>query len=370
MTGGADQQSFGRPRVLHVVAEMGTGGAERVILHLARHGLGLAEVSVAGADGEWSPRLADHGAAFYPLPARSATAWRVQTVRRLRELIAAEQPDVVHVHNIRMSAFVRLATLGMKDLPYIFTTMHGVPPESEAMAVRVLRLAGWPVVNCAPQMVDVMASHGLPRSRQSVVINGGSMRRADDSEIVTFASTHDIGETPVVIGLGRLVEQKAWHRLVEAAASVPNAQVLIAGDGELRESLEALADELGSPVRFLGQVGDPAPLVGLADVMVFASNWEGLPIAALEALSVGLPVVSTKASRIADAVDSPAIITAEADTGPALAKAINELVENPDHLANLRLEALEASKELTTEKMAQRYQAIYKAAQTKPPATP
>ncbi len=348
-------------RVLHVVAEMGTGGAERVILHLARHGEGRVHTTVTGADGEWSGRLAEHGAEFRALPANGSPRWQLRTLQRLREVITAEAPDVVHVHNIRMSGYVRLATLGLKGCPPIFTTMHGVPPESEATAVKILRACRWPVVNCAPQMVEVMAGHGLPESRQHVVINGGHLRRPEPTEIDECAERFDLDRSrPIFLGLGRLVEQKAWHRLIEAAALVPDAQVVVAGDGELADELARLVDETDSPLRFIGRVSDPAPLVALADAMVFPSNWEGLPIAAIEALSVGVPVVCTRASRIADAVDSPAVIQVPADTGAGLAEVLSQLAYDPELVAKLRSEAQTAGDSLSTEAMANNYFDYYR----------
>jgi glycosyltransferase involved in cell wall biosynthesis len=96
-----------------------------------------------------------------------------------------------------------------------------------------------------------------------------------------------------VVAVGRLVPQKNHERLLLAARHVPGARFLVVGDGPLRCALEARARALGVDVRFTGARDDAPALMAAADVVVFSSNWEGLSVAALEALAAGTPVVST-----------------------------------------------------------------------------
>ena len=104
------------------------------------------------------------------------------------------------------------------------------------------------------------------------------------------------------MGIGRLAEQKNWPVFIEAAGRLNGPCFAIAGEGPLRQQLVGLASRRGSPVRFLGVVDDIPALVGIASCVVSTSTWEGLPLALLEALSLGAPVVATAVDGITDLV--------------------------------------------------------------------
>jgi glycosyltransferase involved in cell wall biosynthesis len=144
-------------------------------------------------------------------------------------------------------------------------------------------------------------------------------------------------EAPVVGALSRLAWKKGLRHLVEAAPrlleSVPDAHVLIAGDGELRAELERQARSLGvaSRVRFLGTRRDPLDLLAAFDVFVLPSVVEGMSNAVLEAMARALPVVAT------DVGGNPEIV-GDGETGfivppadpAALAAALGKLLQAPE----------------------------------------
>jgi glycosyltransferase involved in cell wall biosynthesis len=100
---------------------------------------------------------------------------------------------------------------------------------------------------------------------------------------------------PVVFTPARLHKQKGHAVLLKAATLVPNAMFVLAGDGPERQSLEALAQELGvaSRVHFLGERADVPSLLARSDAFVLPSMYEGLPVSVLEAMAIGTPVVAT-----------------------------------------------------------------------------
>ena len=75
-----------------------------------------------------------------------------------------------------------------------------------------------------------------------------------------------LGSGPLVVGIGRLVEQKSWPVFIEAADRLEGPSFAVAGDGPLRQELTDLARRSGNRVRFLGVVDDIAALVGLASL--------------------------------------------------------------------------------------------------------
>jgi glycosyltransferase involved in cell wall biosynthesis len=106
------------------------------------------------------------------------------------------------------------------------------------------------------------------------------------------------GEPPVVLGVGRLVAQKAFDMLIEAFAQVRRSQparLLILGEGEERPMLEALVRQLGleGDVELPGFVSNPYPYMAHADLFVLSSRWEGLPTVLVEAMSLRTQVIAT-----------------------------------------------------------------------------
>ena len=144
-----------------------------------------------------------------------------------------------------------------------------------------------------------------------------------------------LAESDFVVGtVARLARQKRLDRLIEAVQKLPGITCVIAGDGTQRESLEALARALGveKRVHFLGHREDVRHVLDALDVFVVASDSEGMSNAMLEAMSRGIPVVSTDVSGAEDALAAD-VANEEAgfivgfDPG-AIAAAISKLEKN------------------------------------------
>lgn len=104
---------------------------------------------------------------------------------------------------------------------------------------------------------------------------------------------------PVVLGVGRLVEQKDFATLIEAFArlrrEVPRARLILLGEGAERARLTARIEALGlrQAVALPGHVPNPLSYMARADLFVLSSRWEGHPLSLIEALGCGCPVVAT-----------------------------------------------------------------------------
>jgi glycosyltransferase involved in cell wall biosynthesis len=270
---------------------MGIGGAERLVVALAA---GLAarghEVLVAGPPG---PLDAELYARRLPLPERGRSpAGAAESVLRLAGAIRRTRPDVVHGHNVKASAVAagaaRLARGPRR--PPVIATFHGVLPAEYPSAARLLRSAD--VVVCVSEdLAGALSAHGVAAR---VIHNGVALPHGEPRGGEIAGATR-----PLVVAVGRLVEQKNHERLLLAARHVRDAGVpayfAIVGDGPLRERLTARAAALGLAdcVRFTGARDDAPAVMARADLVAFSSDWEGLSVAALEALAAGTPLVST-----------------------------------------------------------------------------
>jgi glycosyltransferase involved in cell wall biosynthesis len=149
-------------------------------------------------------------------------------------------------------------------------------------------------------------------------------------------------EVPLILGAGRLTEQKDFATLVEAAAFLrkqrPDFRILVAGEGELRTSLQDRIAELalGDRMRLPGNVTGLGDLMQAADVFVLPSRWEGLPLVLLEALAAGLPVVATRIRGVTEVIqDGVQGRLVPPGDGAALAAVLEELLEDSRVRANL-----------------------------------
>jgi glycosyltransferase involved in cell wall biosynthesis len=141
---------------------------------------------------------------------------------------------------------------------------------------------------------------------------------------------------PLVGSLGRLHPQKGFSDLLTAFAQVrqrvSSVRLFVAGDGELRDDLEAQARSLGiaAAVTFAGVRADVSEILAALDVFVLPSLWEGMPNAVLEAMAAGLPVVATAVGGTPEVVVDrvTGLLVPPQDPG-ALARAIERLLRDP-----------------------------------------
>jgi len=139
---------------------------------------------------------------------------------------------------------------------------------------------------------------GIPATSIAVVPNGTRPLAATPERL----GVPD--DVPLVLAVGRLAIQKRFDLLVEAAAGLAHAQVRIVGEGPIEADLRRLIEDrgLGDRVVLCGRRADVPSLLAGADVLAMPSDFEGLPLVALEAMSVGTPVVGTRVCGVADAV--------------------------------------------------------------------
>jgi glycosyltransferase involved in cell wall biosynthesis len=131
------------------------------------------------------------------------------------------------------------------------------------------------------------------------------------------------------------VAQKNHGRFLAAAARVaserPDVRFLVVGDGPLRSDLAEQSRALGLDGRltFTGVRHDVPELVARADLLVLSSDWEGLPLVALEALACGTPVLSTPVEGMRDLRDGGAAAIVPEASATALAAGIVDLLADP-----------------------------------------
>jgi glycosyltransferase involved in cell wall biosynthesis len=355
-------------RVLLGTAGMAAGGAERVVIELAR---ALSErgdpVAVAADSGPLDPPLEELGVVRFAVPGYGRSPLRAaKGALALRSAIRSFRPTVVHSHNVKATGMMAAARASRRERPPLLATFHGVERREYRSAALILRGARL-VVCVSEDLARGLADAGFPRERVRVIRNAVSIpaplprdiRESIDLEL-------DLDEGLVVSLVGRLVPQKAPQRFLAAArsiaAEIPDCRFLIVGDGPLRGQLESHARDLGieRAVRFTGIRQDARALIARSDVIAFSSDWEGMSIVALEALAAGVPVVATDVEGMREVLGTGAGVLTSPDP-EALAKAILDLLEDPKRRAEMGAVGRDkVAAEFSVERMVRSYQEVYR----------
>jgi glycosyltransferase involved in cell wall biosynthesis len=315
-------------RILQVIQELGSGGAEQLVRRLCAAGIdGGDTVAIAYAGSAVPPE----GVTPLPLPLVNRRPAKVlEASRRLHSHIADWKPDLVHAHNPGMAVVTSLATRRGWARPGL-VTLHGIPPADERSAARMLRWAGLPVVACGPGVAASLREHGTAPLR---TVNNGVGPPPPNARAGTIRNELGLASgLRLVVAAGRLVPQKRHELAVEAVARIPDVALVILGDGPLKPSLMRLIEErrLTSRVRLVGVRDDARVILGAADIVVQPSDWEGLPMVVLEAMSAARPVVATRIrgvqELIRDGIDGVLVAPGDAH---ALATGIRTLLDHPD----------------------------------------
>ncbi|MGE0383618.1 MAG: glycosyltransferase [Gammaproteobacteria bacterium] len=264
-----------------------------------------------------------------------------------RELAAAGGVDLIDAHFFYPDG-VAATLIGRRlGLPVVITargsdinlyTRHALPRAQILAAAR--RAAA--IVAVSTALADAIADLGIPRAKIVVLRNGVDLERfAPGADAATMRAARWPGRK-VLLTVCHLVPLKGVDVLLRALARLPEAVLVVAGEGPEEPRLRALAHELGvaARVEFEGYV--PAAKLpmyyGAADVTLLASSREGMPNVVLESIACGTPVVATAVGGVPEVVCVPeAGRLVRARTGEAFAAAIGELLrEAPERAATRR----------------------------------
>lgn len=294
-------------RVLHVIAEMRSGGAESLVVQMCRSGAELGWVSaVASSGGFHAEALADEDVATFHVPlAERRSIGVLRATGAVRAAIRSFRPDAIMAHNVSATGITRLAK-PRRGRVLVVSVFHGVAAADYRASARVLDLGGTHVVTVSNAIARRLAQAGLKR-KPVIIPNAVAVPEAGDKAAARRALGLPL-DVPIALCLARMVEQKRHDVLLDAWAQTPGEKLLLlAGDGPLRPELEAQAAGR-LDVRFLGVRRDIPDLLTACDFTVLSSDWEGLPIAALESLAAARPLAASDVDGIREACAPGALL--------------------------------------------------------------
>jgi glycosyltransferase involved in cell wall biosynthesis len=267
---------------------------------------------------------------------------------RLRALLAPAHYDVVHFHTSRAHAMAPYVRRSASTL--VVTRRMDYAP-NRLFAPWLYNRAVDGVAAISDAVADALARSGVTRERVTIIPSGVDCERFQPpAPNARQAARAALGLAPddVAVGAVAMLEPRKGHRFLLEAVALARRRVeaaepggtlgaarlrcCIAGDGSQRDALAADARRLGldDAVRFLGPVDDPFELLCALDIFVMPSLYEGLGVAALEAMACGLPVIASDTGGLREAVeDGRTGLLAPPGDVVALAHAIETLAEAP-----------------------------------------
>ncbi|MFN0097661.1 MAG: glycosyltransferase [Gemmatimonadaceae bacterium] len=364
-----------RLRVLHIVPDLGVGGLPRVAETLCRAtDPARFDVRVLCLNflGEIAQQLRSDGYAVYDLPRDGVDGPDRFASRRVAALYRRERIDVVHTHNTQAFMHGGVAAMLAPGRRLIHTDHARAFPDRLRYYVieRILSTVAHRVVGVSEHTTENLHRYEWIPRRKLLTIPNGIESRLFEGDVDRNALRASLGvplDAELLLLGARLEEQKGITYLLKAMARLLPARArlhfAVAGEGSLRESLEAEAVALGirAHVHFVGVRLDMPKLLRAADLFVLPSNWEGLPMIVLEALAARCPIVATSVGGVPSAVrdgDTGYLVPPQ-DPGQ-LAQALARALDEPEERARRaqRGRAL-FDQAFSAEAMARRYESLY-----------
>jgi sugar transferase (PEP-CTERM/EpsH1 system associated) len=355
---------------MHLVYTLRPGGMELGVVKVV-NGLDPARVQCSVCStrpaGDLKRSLAPH-VRFFELHGRNGNDLKL--VWDLYRLFRRERPHVVHTHAWG-TLLEGLVAARLARVPVVIHGEHGTLQLRPYQ--RWLQRLGWSaaddVLSVSSRLADKIASEtGFSRAAIRVLPNGVDLSRFDRIDrAATRAALGLSADARVAVTVGRLVPVKDQRTLLEALALLHRDQVpatlLVAGDGPLRESLEAQAVTLGiaPQVRFLGHRPDVEQILGAADVFVLSSASEGMSNTILEAMACRLPVVATHVGGADEMViDGETGYLVPPGAPRPLADALAPLLTDAGRARTMGVAGrLRAEQEFSLSGMLRRYESLY-----------
>jgi glycosyltransferase involved in cell wall biosynthesis len=329
-------------RVLHIISSGGMYGAEAVILNISHTLNGGPHCSMLGVFSNLSnpnlqlhERAVEEGIESHLLPCRGQIDRT--TVAGIRELTAQTRADIVHAHGFKADIYVYLALRGI-GTPFVSTCHTWY---DTGLVVFLYGVADRFVLRKYPRVVAVsdevkcrLLKAGVRGEAIRLIRNGVELRPFDRA---VPSLREDLAPDNTLVGLiGRLSWEKGIDIFLRAAARVlfefPRAKFVVVGEGPDEDKLEELVDELNlrGNVSMLGRRSDMPSVYASLDVMVSSSRQEGLPIAILEGMASGRPLVATAVGEVPTVVlDGRTGVLVPAEDADSLAEGILGLLRDP-----------------------------------------
>ena len=342
----------GQPiRVIQIIARMNVGGPAVLVADLMRNfdpKLVNALLVTGYCDENESDyldevakdvkavRVPGFGRSISPLRDVNAFFLLIKEIRKFK-------PDVIHTHTAKAGVLGRVAGLiSAPSAKRVHTfhghLLHGYFSKSKTQLVafveKFLAVITFRLIAIGNSVKKDLVNAKIGKVSKYEVIFPGLQPLKTYAKEEAKKSLGLESEKTYLVFVGRLTQIKRPDRLLEIArylkANQPNSQILIAGAGELLETIEGVSASEGLPMTFLGWRSDIDLILSAGDIAILCSDNEGIPLTLIQASQAGLPIVSTDVGSVSDIVIDGVTGFLTEVTSEGLIQGITRLLENPE----------------------------------------
>ncbi|MFW5775419.1 MAG: glycosyltransferase, partial [Chitinivibrionales bacterium] len=361
-------------RVMQITHDLEIGGLQRVVVTLCktiRRDLFTPSVLCLRRQGPFARELQEHGVEVFSIPRKPDKADYFAFLKIAR-VLRKQRIDVIHTHNTEplMDGTMGAILAGVKTIVHTDHARRFPDKKRYMVAERLLSCFVYRMIGVSEDTSQNLRHYEKIASKRLMTIPNGI-----DPDPYTVAIDRNavrerlgLSQQGLVIGtVARLSPEKTLEDAIEAFSIVvkrfPDACLLIVGEGPCEEQLRGKASEMGVAQRvvFAGRHCEIAPLVRAMDVFVLSSSREGLPMAVLEAMAGGCPIVSYAVGGVPSAIkDGQSGYLVHPGDIESLARRIKELLDRPA----LRMQFGENAqmlfaKQFSAEPMTRAYERLY-----------
>ncbi|HEY6349376.1 MAG TPA: glycosyltransferase family 4 protein [Candidatus Angelobacter sp.] len=361
-------------KIMHLISSEGFYGAENVVAALAHD---LQESGNSACIGIFENAHASPNSVAGQFESRGLQVIRIPcrrrvdraAVRRIREIIRIQEIDLVHSHGYKSDIYAWLAVrrlqMPLMATSHLWTRQTAAVRFYEFLDGLVLRRFD-AVAAVSARIAGQLRQSGVSAEKITVIDNGIDLRPFQ-SAVPVLKSELKAGDRLLIGTVGRLTAQKGMEYFLTAARQLlkdfPQMLFAIVGDGPDREKLEQMAKDLNieKSIHFTGARSDMPAIYASLDIFVLASVAEGMPMALLEAMASGRPVVATAVGAVPQVVvvgRTGMLVRARDAAG--LADALANLLRHPELCDRLaRNGQTEVRKQFSSQVMTQKYCKLY-----------
>lgn len=371
-----------KKKILFVIPSLAGGGAERVLVHLLRHldrNRFNPSVVVFSSKNDYQEEIHEN-VNIILLEKRKRTSF-FGIIKSLSKIIKKESPFIIcsFLTYANYLSVLEKSLSGSKAR--LFLTEHAnlsvdLKHENFQLIKKIMirtlyPKADWIITVSNGVKKDIVSNFGIPEEKCRVIYNPVDIDRIQALAMEEVSHIWFKEEMPVLTACGRLTIQKNYPMLLRSIKAVSTeiaVRVIVLGEGEKRTELEAYAKKLGihNNVAFLGFQKNPFKFMANSDLFVSSSLWEGFSNVLIEAMTCGIPVISTNCPS-----GPNEIITHEANgllvpvnDKNAMAEAILRLLKDEPLRKNLAEAGRKRAEDFRVEKIVKKYEALFSETET------
>ena len=362
-------------KVLHITYDMRIGGTEMVIKNIIEGNnpddITMSIYCLETPLGPWGKALQQDGIEITTTPRQPGFDTRL--IKAIRQHIKQHNIDIVHCHQYTPWVYGTLAAL-MTSAKVIFTEHGRFYPDSSSWKRRIIN----PLLCMATHAITAISEatrqalteyEFIPAQKIAVIYNGIAPLQPATTNTDALRASLGIAENALIFGtIARFDPIKNQLMMIrafaKAKASHAAIHLLMVGDGEERERLEAEVERLGitASVTFTGYIPNPAEMLAAMDIFLLSSLSEGTSMTLLEAMSLSKPCIVTHAGGNPEIIhnDYNGLVVPN-DNAQAFTEAMCQLIDDPGQRAEFARHAqLRFAAQFNRQHMLAGYYSLYK----------